>query len=46
MAFFSLENQYIYNLISDYYENPTLYKIKDEENDSSKAESESNEAQS
>ena len=34
MAFFSLENQYIYNLISDYYENPTLYKIKDEENNS------------
>lgn len=34
MAFFSLENQYIYNLISDYYENPILYKIKDEENNS------------
>ena len=34
MAFFYLENQYIYNLISDYYENPTLYKIKDEENNS------------
>lgn len=30
MTFFSLENQYIYNLINDYYENPILYKIKDE----------------
>ena len=32
MSFFSLEYQYIYNLISDYYENPLLYKIKDEKN--------------
>lgn len=34
MAFFSLEYQYIYNLISDYYENPILHKIKDEKNHS------------
>jgi len=34
MSFFSLEYQYIYNLISEYYENPLLYKIKDEENHS------------
>ena len=34
MSFFSLEYQYIYNLISEYYENPLLYKIKDENNHS------------
>lgn len=34
MSFFSLEYQYIYNLISDYYENPLLHKIKDEKNQS------------
>ena len=32
MSFFSVEYQYIYNLISDYYENPLLFKIKDEKN--------------
>lgn len=29
MSFFSPDIQYIYNLITDYYENPLLYKIKD-----------------
>ena len=30
MAFFSAENQYIYDIISEYYDNPILYKIRDD----------------
>ena len=30
MTFFSAENQYIYDIISEYYDNPILYKIRDD----------------
>ena len=29
MELFSAEHQYFYDLIADYYDNPYLYKIKD-----------------
>lgn len=32
MAFFSPEQQYFYDILVEYYDNPTLYKIKDDEN--------------
>lgn len=31
MEFFSTEHQFIYNLIGDYYDNPIMSKIKDEQ---------------
>jgi hypothetical protein len=32
MEFFSTDHQFFYNIISDYYDNPKMIKIKDEEN--------------
>lgn len=32
MAFFSPEQQFFYDILVDYYDNPTLYKIRDDDN--------------